>query len=250
MFLQSYVGPVCTFIINQNSEAEIQRLFGTAFFINSKGAFMTAAHVLRQAIQQAEEGGLTVGIIAKGEGGKSPKSVFAAVSAYSYAPKPHDVAIGQSAYSGERYFVCEDIRGVTAPWLDVYTFGYPLDAANGKLYNLRCHKGYIQRLTRPGDVLGDHPDGFELSFAPSRGLSGAPLVVEYHGKQAVIGVCVSSIASETVDYSDLYINDDGKEYRELAKRVTEYGFAHAILPLLDWKPASFSGLTVNEIFTN
>jgi hypothetical protein len=135
--------------------------------------------------------------------------------------------------------------------LDVMTLGYPESAIGAdfraKVLNLRCRKGYIQRRIRPGDIhVGKHPDGFELSFLVSPGLSGgAPLF--YGGQQKLIGICVASYRSEQIDDSIVEIDNNGHEYRETRLRIEQYGFAHDIRPLFStWRPELLEGKSLSE----
>lgn len=137
-------------------------------------------------------------------------------------------------------------------WQDVATYGYPLNALSHDpeellSLNLRCHKGYIQRLLRSGETyLGNNPASFELSFMLSRGLSGAPLFIHQQPKDIVIGVCVGSVKSETVEHEFLEVDDAGKSYSEKKVSVEQYGLAHDLLPLYQWKPKLLEGKTLIE----
>ena len=132
------------------------------------------------------------------------------------------------------------------------TFGYPINAITPVLdslhLNIRCHKGHIQRLTNPDDIpFGKHPSGFELNFLLSKGLSGSPLFVPKGPRDFVVGVCVSSIRSETIEDQYEEINEDGQIYRESKLSINEYGFAHDIRPLFDMKPAIYDGQSLSEL---
>ena len=75
-------------------------------------------------------------------------------------------------------------------------------------------------------------------------MSGCPIFRE--DNETVIGIGVSSFKSTVVEFETVIVQEDGSEYREQRLRVEEFGFAHAVAPLLDWAPDCFDGLTVHE----
>ena len=139
-------------------------------------------------------------------------------------------------------------------WQDVATFGYPINLVTPVLdslnLNIRCHKGHVQRLTKPEDIpFGEHPSGFELNFLLSKGLSGSPLFVPKGPRDFVIGVCVASLRSETIEDQIEERNEDGKIYKESILSISQYGFAHDIRPLFDFKPNIYDGQSLTEVST-
>jgi hypothetical protein len=251
MHLQSYVIPVCLYAI-EAERATIKELIGTAFFVNGNGVFLTARHVLESAAVNASQKNLLVGLVLKDEGGKSAASVIAGVIQSEFAPEPYDIAIGQVNYQCETLLTLSPL-GIEV-WQEVATFGYPLHAVSGDptalRLNIRCHKGYVQRLLQPGDVpIGPNPNGFELSFLLSRGLSGAPLFVHQQPKDIVIGVCVGSFRTELIEDEYLEVLENGASYKEVKLKIEEYGTAHDLRPLYDWRPILLNGLTLLEAST-
>lgn len=249
MFLQSYVAPVCLCEVDPNGGANIRELFGTAFLINDKGVFLTARHVLEDAYAKAQENGQIVGLIVKGEAGSSPKSGVAPIKSFEHAPAPYDVSIGTVHYQSPTLLRLAPIE--IEPWQDVAAYGYPIHAVSGPAsalgLNLRCHKGYIQRLLSPGDIpLGSHPDGFELSFLVARGISGAPLFVHRQDKDIVIGVCVGSFRTEQIEDEFVEISQNGSTYKEIKIKIDEFSTAQDIRPLHGWKPELLAGATLLE----
>jgi hypothetical protein len=91
-----------------------------------------------------------------------------------------------------------------------------------------------------------HPDCFELSFAITNGLSGAPLFTTRRNTQELIAVCVHSLDSEIVIDSHTEIEEDGSQYNERRARVEQYGIAHSLLALMDWKPAILKGASLRD----
>jgi hypothetical protein len=250
MFLQTYVVPVCLCEIGDTS-VKIVRLIGSAFFINETGAFLTARHVIDAAQSFAGESQLAIGLAVKRDNGRSETTGFVLISAWESAPDPFDIVIGQVSYSCETVLKVQNI-GITE-WKEVATFGYPLTALSGPQeapeLNIRCHRGYIQRLTRPGDIhIGQHPNGFELSFPISQGLSGAPLFVHAGDHDVVIGVCVSSYRSEIVEYDHTEVYENGTRFSEKRLKIEEYGFAHDIRALAEsWRPALLANKRLSEL---
>jgi hypothetical protein len=249
MFLQSYVVPVCLFEESRD-QINIRELQGSAFFINNTGAFLSARHVMEGAEAAAEKKNLKVGLVVKLDEGKSQKSGIAPISFREFAPKPFDIVIGQAPYRCNTLLRLSNMN--IEVWKDIGTFGYPINAVGGDptsmRLNLRCHKGYIQRLTLPEDLpFGPHPPGFELSFVLSKGLSGAPLFVHENETDSVIGVCVGTIRSEIIEDQIEEIDSSGQKYRESRLKIDEYGLAQDIRPLLGWLPDAFGGKSLAEI---
>ena len=252
MYLQTYVVPVCLYKAKQDS-ATILEVIGTAFFINKLGAFASARHVFETAAVISQRKTASWGLIVKLENGKSAKSGVMPVQHFDFAPKPYDFAVGHVAYQCDTHLRLSE-RSIEV-WQDVATYGYPLNAVGGNIdalnVNLRCHKGYIQRLTQPNDIpVGEHPAGFELSFVLSAGLSGAPLFVYNGDVDIVIGVCVGSIRSEILEDQLEEIDEAGRVHRETRLKIDQYGLAHDIRPLLSWRPNGFGNLTLLELANN
>ncbi|KFZ32122.1 hypothetical protein IDSA_05500 [Pseudidiomarina salinarum] len=248
MFLQSYVFPICLYSLI-DGKANIQELIGSGFFINDGGCFLTAKHVIESAVASATAKDCLVGLVLKGENGKSEKSVICELKDYEFAPDGYDIAIGVIDYHCESLLTLGE-RNVE-PWQDVVTYGYPLHAVSGNpellRLNIRCHKGYVQRLLRPEDAtLTPIPKGFELSFLLSRGLSGSPLFIHQQQKDIVVGVCVGSFRTELIEDEYLEVMENGSEYKETKLKIEEYGIAHDIRPLHSWKPKILNGTSLFE----
>jgi hypothetical protein len=245
-FLQDYVVPVCQAEVSANN-AKLSRLEGTAFFINRDGFFLTAGHVLR--VVMADSSGLTWGLNLKGL--SSNDNFFAPLGEIDFAPAPFDIGIGRVNYHSKSWFSPYSADGVRG-WTDVATLGYPASALNTtpEKFNihLRLLKGYIQREINEDElpVHRPHPHCYELSFPIPNGLSGSPLFsTEGNGRQ-LIGVCVKSFDVEIVIDSFTEVDDQGKRFSEKRARVEQYGIAHSILPLCDWRPSLLKGKSLKE----
>jgi len=248
MFLQSYVCPVCTFSRNPNGLVDFSSSQGTSFFVGSGGIYLTARHVLEDAFRIAKDNQLEVGCIVKDKNGNSSKSMIAPVTEYEFAPSPYDIAIGKLRYSPASPL--KIIRKQVEVWQDIATLGYPASVSvkegNSFRVNQRAHRGYVQRCTMPQDMpVGLHPNGYELNFLLSPGLSGCPIFTT--PDEIVIGIGVGSFKSEQVESELCEVEEDGTVFREKRIRIEQFGFAHAIDGLLDWKPTMFGGSTLLEI---
>jgi len=248
--LEDFVVPICRAEMG-GGQAQLRRLEGSAFFVNDGGVYLTAAHVLRSVQASSVEVNVAYGLVVKP--GEVPKnSLFAPLIQHEFAPAPFDVAIGVVAYTSRSWF-----RPYTGPriegWKDVATLGYPETALNASaaLFNihLRMLKGFIQRPIGADElpIHRPHPECFELNFAVTAGLSGAPLFVAAGGDgQELIGICTSSYSAEIVDYSETLVEEPGKVFQEKRVKAEQYGIAHSIVPLLDWKPEVLNGKTLRD----
>ncbi|MEO7503843.1 MAG: serine protease [Sphingomicrobium sp.] len=244
-FLQSYVVPVCTFE-QIGDQAHLRSIQGTAFLINDWGIFLTAAHVLTDAQAHASLHGQEVGVCGKSNGGTGEASIIARVFKHEIAPFPYDVAIGATQYSTQGPLRL-GLRQL-APWQEVATLGYPLSASlkdddDALWMSIKAHRGYVVRTTLPRDMaVGDHPNGIELSFLLSPGMSGSPIFTI--PDEIVVGIGVGSFGSELTEHSIEEVDENGRTFKERRIRIEQFGFAHDITSLLDWRPAMLSGLSL------
>jgi hypothetical protein len=211
---------------------------------------MTARHVIKGANDTTNENGNKIAIFPMVEQNGKRFNLTVPIVGYEFAPKPFDVAICSTDYKSETLLRLEPIE--LEVWKDVATMGYPVSVTNNLIneYQIqqRVHKGYIQRLVPSGRMInGIHPDTFELSFAITKGLSGSPLFIHCGDHDKVVGVCVGTIQSEVVDYEQIEYRENNELYREKKTRIEEFGIAHDIRPLLDWKVSLFGGKTLSEI---
>jgi hypothetical protein len=73
---------------------------GTAFFIDERGMFLTASHVMRNAHEDFKAKGGCVGLVVRHP--KEPRETVATVSAVEAAGDPNDIAIGQVLFDGQQ----------------------------------------------------------------------------------------------------------------------------------------------------
>jgi hypothetical protein len=248
MYIQRYVVPVCVIDPTDKEGPRFVSVQGTAFFINDGGVLVTAAHVIRNATASICSGDQYVGICAKDPG--STGNVVATIDAHTFAPEPWDVAVGVVSCKSPTILALGNIA-VDVSSL-VSTYGYPENALNKRgpaiWMQVRGHQGYVQRPIGEDDtsVIEHHPSSFELSFPISRGMSGSPLIMGGSPRNVAVGVCVGSWPSELVDYSTETVEADGTKFREKVVRVEQFGIAHDLRPLLEWRPDCLGGKSLKE----
>jgi hypothetical protein len=247
--INSVVAPLFRYISEAES-ASVRRFHGTAFAFSRFGHFMTAAHVLRAALADAEQNGGLIGAFPSSIQNGTSVSLATPVLEFDYAPGLHDVAIFRTQYCVNTWFRYQEQQ--IGFWQDVAAVGYPdsITHPNILTYEVqqRAHKGYIQRIVPAGrETSRNHPNSFELSFPITEGLSGSPLFIHAGSFEHLIGVCVGSHRSRIADmevleeHSANAINSTTKAYR-----IEEFGWAHDLRPLLEWKPTCLHGRTLNE----
>jgi hypothetical protein len=247
-FLQSYIVSICL-CEDRGTSVALRSHVGTAFFFSKAGYFMTARHVVEEAIAKSISTGLRVGLAVKGEHGSSEDTEVHLVddSDFENCPDPFDIAVGHVSYFVDTPLLFREFA--PSLWQEVATLGYPASAivpeGDGFWANLRAQRGYIQRATIPRDIhIGDHPNGFELSFVLSAGMSGCPI---FTPDQMIIGVGVSTIQSELLDAEFTEVSEDGATYHERKVKLEQFGFAHDTSSLLNWSAEIFEGRTLLEV---
>jgi hypothetical protein len=248
MYLQSDLLRIVWAIVNDDGAPQIKAMHGTAFLLGRSGVFLTARHVIDSAFAQNPDD-FSPAILGATEDGKLTTE---AIREYEIAPGGQDIAIGLSDYICDSMYLIANSKHTV--WQEVLSAGYPEDAFVREGHNLktplRAFKGIVQRLVKPGDLhLAPETDGFELSFSPSPGMSGAPLCLpRWTGSLGVFGVCVGAFRSEQVEDEFVEVNNDGSRYAERRVRITQFGLAESLYPLLDWRPKLLGGASLKEAF--
>jgi hypothetical protein len=178
------------------------------------------------------------------------RNCVARILTHDYAPQPFDIAFARTQFSSETFYRLQ--RSKMAAWQDVAANGYPESAVHRTVRECRIQqrslKGHIQRCIPEGTLSpGNNPPCFELSFAVTKGLSGAPVFVHRGDHDQLIGVAVGSTTSQVVAYEHSEYVDEGKQLSERTLRVEEYGIAHDMGPLLDWQPSCADGKSLIEL---
>ena len=237
--MQHYLTPVIRYSEKKKGHA-FEKLHGTAFFINGNGAFLTAAHVMRDAEAEAEEKGDGVCLIMRKP--EDDQHVYKGnIKAVSYADDPYDVAVGVVAHRSMSCFMLGD-TGKVWTWQEVYTAGYAESAVSRDGENvrpdIRSLKGYVTRKVPSGEFLakvGPHPAAFEVDFAIPTCMSGSPLLLKYGPNEEpppgapfpLLGICTGT-EKITVGLNNL----------------EHYGVVHDLWSLRDWKPECLDGETL------
>jgi len=247
---EEIIVPFCSFNV-RNEKCFINKLYGTAFFISSEGYFLTARHVIENALSELSDKDTYIGLCVKG---KNLENRMASLLHYEYAPDNIDVAIGKIDYKTLNEFMILDAE--ISIWQDVATLGYPenalLNTDSGSLFiKTRAHKGYIQRIIDPNEIsnLGNHKRLFELNFSITTGLSGSPLFTNHKEKLRLIGICTGSYSSEIVEFYREEIEENGTPFKEKRVKVEQFGIAQNIHDLLKWAPQLLKGETLEQILT-
>lgn len=255
---EEYIVPVVR-STERDGQIYVERVHGTAFFINSRGVFITAAHVLRNATADMEENGGAIGLVML-RPGDTTHHYEGEILRFTFAPTPYDVAVGVVDQPSKACFELVP-TGKIWIWQDVHTIGYPetavaLDA--GKIH-VRGHKGYVVRKLGQGSTLiHEHPEAFEVNFSIPKGMSGSPLVLRHDSNLVLgdednqeaappfllIGVCTGNQPAELVDFVYETVEEDGSRFKEKKIRIEEYGIAHDLWSLRQWAPDCLGGQTL------
>lgn len=230
---------------------------GTAFFIDDRGTFLTASHVIQRADEDFRKNGGFVGLIVRHPTEPQRRTV-APIAAFETAAEPNDVAIGNVDFVGQGLatkgaFVWPVDEQKVWMWQDVWAAGYPESAiariGEAQRHPPRGYHGYVMRRIPRGQVLtSPHPDLFELNFPVVNGVSGSPLVLRGLETQSfiLIGICRASHTSEITDYVEETVESDGGKLTEKRLKVEQYGLADDIRPLRTWKPRILNGRSLAE----
>lgn len=246
--LEDYVVPICSASISAG-RAQLSRLLGTSFFVDDRGVFLTAKHVLKETSNDSDAE--CYGLVVKPK--TSNESILRPIVEWECGPSPYDVAIGMVDFPSRPWFSIDSVD-YAAPWKDIATLGYPESALNHTVDKFNIHiralKGYIQRFVAADeiDLIRPHPDCYELSFPITLGMSGAPLFSAEGNRQELIGICTGSYDAAVVAYLTKEISEGNLQFQEQHLKVEQIGIAQSILPLLEWSPSTLSGRCLGECF--
>lgn len=239
--LQDYIVPVVR-LVEEGERDCFAQLHGTAFFINSAGAFITAAHVIRGAMADVYENGGCIALTMRKPDDDQSRYV-GDIQDVTFADEPYDVAVGRVAQPSASCFAAANTDKVWA-WEIVYAAGYAESALSRDRDfvrpDTRSLMGNVVRKVPAGRFLSlqdPHPPAFEVNFPIPHCMSGAPLVLRYgaHEKRPpgapfpLLGVCVGT---ETIS-----VGTDSPE---------QYGVVHDLWSLRDWKPKCLGGETLSR----
>ena len=186
------VFPVLAMSPDQGEQAARPDFFGTAFCV-APGVFMTAEHVVREAV--------AVGVVAIG-GPAGASQLLGAARAEQVETWPErDIALifcGAREMKPLNTWMINRVQVLT----DLRAFGYPhavtWSPEGDKLQVVfRAYKGYVIT-TRGFERLDGSPSVYEVSSPYPVGMSGAPVLVTDGDGVAVAGVVVGT---DTVTYA-------------------------------------------------
>jgi hypothetical protein len=199
--------------------------YGTAFCLAPE-VFLTAAHVFRAAQADAEHKGGEVALARL-----TPNDFHGnTVSEFEYFDGI-DMAILKCP-GVHSQIVQLNFNSLT--YLDdVFAMGFPF-GFEPPVFHLRAFKGHI--VTRRGLAMySATPPGYELSFVPPPGLSGAPLMHNYQGRITIRGMILQHFTVEHMDRKmELGIALDIEEILTLTSSILGGSLAERLfgLPLL------------------
>jgi hypothetical protein len=193
---------------------------GTAFCL-TQDLFITAAHVYEAALES--------GAVALGRLG--PETLVQLVRdaetfpdvdlALMYCPNLHAEVLP---------FVFEPLSFLADVFAIGYAFGSELAANEGEphVYHLRAFKGHV--VTRRGlTKLRGVPPGYELSFVPPPGLSGAALLVQQDNIAAVAGIVQTHHTAELAGRRmELGLAVDSEELLTINSRIVGGSIAERV----------------------
>jgi hypothetical protein len=246
-FIQSVVASICRVNV-VDGKAYVEQLHGTGFFISKKGHLLTARHVIEKGIADINNKGGFLAFFPKRDDGSG--SWCLPLSQWEFARAPFDVAICYTEFQSKTFYRIGPLE--VEVWKEIAAIGYPMSVVKQtpETYEVhtRFHRGYIQRIVKPGQLqIGNNPPAFELNFPITQGLSGGPLFIYNQTHDFLIGICVGSIESRVVAYENVDIQDGDVRLREQTVRVEEFGIAHDMRSLLDWKPRILNGQSLVEL---
>ncbi len=247
--LQSFITPICLFKFSEDKQrALIQRLLGTSFFLGNKGHFMTAKHVMNDALSISLKNNEFIGLCIKTDN-EFKESGASIIINWEGAPSPNDIAIGLISESGLIDTPIHRNDTLINVLQDVHTYGYPLSTSINKNdfwgIGLRSNKGYIQRIIGDGTLPSEEPPlRYETNFLIGQGMSGSPLLTDNFN---LIGICTGSSRSEIIEDQIEEINENGRIYIETKSKIEQHGISESVEPLLNWKADLFQGKTLQQI---
>lgn len=246
-FIQSVVASICRVKVDRD-HTYVEQLHGTGFYVSKLGHLLTARHVIKKGRADIAKNGGLLAFFPKQDDGLG--SHCHPLLNIEFAPTPFDIALCATGLPSRTFYRIAP-REIEA-WTDVAAIGYPVSVTRGSVehYEVRTrfHKGYIQRLVKVGHLLDrGNPPAFELNFAITQGMSGAPLFIYNPTHDFLIGLCVGSVQSRVVAYENVEISEPSREYRETVTRIEEFGIAHSVLALNDWRPNLLAGTSLGEL---
>jgi Trypsin-like peptidase domain len=223
------------------TNGEVVAFCGTVTILGG-GWFLTARHVIEDAVALDDKAEFAV-VVFDSDVGVGTRVV--GVTRFEHVPDGRtDLTIGR--------LVDEAVKnpwgaiGLSTIGMDVACYGYPMaTAAPGEVpqLDLRALKGHISRRLRPDTLVPG--EAIELSFAPTEGMSGSPIViVSPDQRPLLVGVAVGAQPSYIRQHSSLFFEDEAKGD---VYRIVEFGIGIRLSAYVRWKPKLAGGMELGEI---
>lgn len=247
MWPRQYIVPVVRYLGAREDGLEIAGMYGSAFFINAVGGFMTAKHVMESVICAVQKEGGQAALLRTT---LQASSEVCPILEHDFAPKPFDIAVGRvrPPTSG-----CASAGGIgNLPGLgdEVSVIGYPEYSQPAlpmrfqqNLFRPTQFRGIVSAVGSPRT--NDPMDPvLEFSFDVPPGVSGSPVfaggVISI--PPILVGVCIANERSEyTLEISREEETAGGAKSITRTVHAHTRGYAHKVVHLLStWRPACFS----------
>ena len=221
--LREYIFPILSVLTDgDNIRMDGRKFLGTGFFVSRKGDAVTAAHVIPQNVDQGRR---LVAVVLVDD-----KETICWIN--QAATFPHvDFALVKVNLAKTKFFPVSQERLEMGTDIRIIGISEHETAEAGKK-QMRLLKGHI--VTFVGHKL-------ELSFAVPAGMSGAPVMI---GGE-VVGYATGRVRSEEIEDSSEEIEEINSRHERIViteiRRVTFYGVAYSIGPIMDSPTTIFSG---------
>ncbi len=253
IFEQDITVPVIAYSVENEKRGRYEQVFGTGFFIDNKGTFLTCRHVIESLNKYLKANpDYKAGLGVKPYDLPMDELIKGfEISEVEYAEN-NDVAIGYAKYKTHASILPPSEPAM--PLLEIIAMGYPDTALVKKddfmWVNLRVLKGIVQRNIRSNEIdfFSPHTEALELSFQVPACMSGAALVKRVDKRyREIIGICIGAYQTEQTVSMIEEIEENGKIFRERRVCIERFGFALDIKGILGWKPKGLQK-TLKEVF--
>jgi hypothetical protein len=236
MSIQDHVVAVVRFTMDRPGAVTLVDAVGTAFFIDDRGTFLTAASALAASVP-----GAGLGLAVRMRDAQAMATIVP-VLARECADPPWDVAIGRADLATRRSFVLAGAQATSPIWESVCGYGcVALDrrsAGRPPVPVLRALRGNLMReLPAEGERA---PPGFESSFTVPARMRGAPVFVLERPRARLFGICVGNGSLGELD-------DPASPAGEGRLAADAHGLVQDLRGLAGWRPASLEGASLREV---
>ncbi len=251
LYLGEFVFPICEFApADAPNELSIVRFHGTGFMIGTDGYFLSARHVINEeCLSRLSDQHVLAAIIKTTDNNERVWKPARITNVEDHSSI--DVVLGKIDHRPPPFFSSR--RQVAYGWEDVHTFGYPdtrtRNPRNGLFeFNPQFLKGYISRRVEATDpMVAPYGPSYELSFPIPLGVSGSP-VFRLGEDHSLIGIAVASLESSVSVHEYTSVEDDGKKFSEVIRKVEQFGVAIRLADVANWAPRIAGGKCLGELY--